>query len=59
MKQICVDYEKIISNNGKDIFKMVKTKTNKYYLVDLNTSKIIANTKKQILDEIIKYKLNN
>lgn len=59
MKEICVDYEKIITNNGRDIFKMVKTKTNKYYLVDLNTSKIIANTKKQILNEIVKYKLNN
>ena len=59
MKQIYVDYEKIITNNGQDIFKMVKTKTNKYYLVDLKTSKVIANTKKQILNEIIKYKLNS
>ena len=59
MKQIYVDYEKIITSNGQDIFKMVKTKTNKYYLVDLKTSKVIANTKKQILNEIIKYKLNS
>lgn len=59
MKEIYVDYEKIITNNGQDIFKMVKTKTNKYYLVDLKTSKVIANTKKQILNEIIKYKLNS
>ena len=59
MKQIYVDYEKIITNNGQDIFKMVKTKTNKYYLVDLKTSKVIANTKKQILNEIIIYKLNS
>lgn len=56
MKQINIDYIKYIAHNGIDIFKMVKTKTNKYYLVDLKTNKIIANSKKEILQKIIEYK---
>jgi hypothetical protein len=56
MKQISVDYIKNITHNGTDVFKMVKTKTNKYYLVDLKTNKIIANSKKEILQKIIEYK---
>jgi hypothetical protein len=56
MKQISVDYIKYITHNGTDVFKMVKTKTNKYYLVDLKTNKIIANSKKEILQKIIEYK---
>ena len=56
MKQINIDYIKYITHNSTDIFKMVKTKTNKYYLVDLKTNKIIANSKKEILQKIIEYK---
>lgn len=59
MSQINVDFEKYITHNGKDVFKMVKTKTNKYYLVDLKTKQIIAHTKKEILQKIVEYKMKN
>ena len=59
MKQIYVDYTKYITHNGKDIFKIVKTKTNKYYLVDLKNNQVVAHTKKEILQKIVEYKMKN
>ena len=56
MNSLNIDFEKYLQHNGQNIFKMVKTKTNKYYLVDLKTNKIIANSKKEILQKIIEYK---
>ena len=58
MKEICVDYVKYITKNGKDIFKIVKTKTNRYYLVEIETGRVLANTKRQIIKEIIKNEYN-
>ena len=55
MKQIYVDYEKFITHNNENIFKMVKTKNNRYYLVDLSTNNVIAQTKKEILKAIKKW----
>ena len=56
MKTIYVDYVKYITKNGKDILKIVKTKTNRYYLVEIESGHVLANTKKQILKKIIEYK---
>ena len=56
MKDINIDFEKYLQHNGQDIFKMVKTKTNKYYLVDLSNNKIVATTKRQILERIKEWK---
>jgi len=49
---INTDYEKILTFEGIDVFKMIKTKTNKYYLIEIETGKIVANTKKGILQKI-------
>lgn len=57
MQEIKIDFEKYIYDKDKIIFKMIKTKTNKYYLIDYKTRKIIANTKKEILEKIKEYKL--
>lgn len=56
MKTIYVDYVKYITKNGENILKIVKTKTNRYYLVEIKTRRVLANTKKQILKELVKYK---
>ena len=56
MKDINIDFEKYLQHNGQDIFKMVKTKTNKYYLVNLSNNKIVATTKRQILERIKEWK---
>ena len=52
MNSLNVDFEKYLQHNGQNIFKMVKTKTNKYYLVDLSNNKIVATTKSEILQRI-------
>ena len=57
MQEIKIDFEKYIYDKDEIIFKMIKTKTNKYYLIDYKTKKIIANTKKEILEKIKEYKL--
>jgi geranylgeranyl pyrophosphate synthase len=51
-KQLNIDFEKMLTHNGKDVFRMIKTKTNKYILIDCKTNKIIANTKNEILKAI-------
>ena len=51
-----IAFEKILTYKNEDIFKLVKTKTNKYYLIDLKTNQIVANTKKDILKKIIMFK---
>lgn len=50
-----VDFEKFITYKDEKIFKLVKTKTNKYMLIDCKTKKILATTKKNILKEIKDY----
>lgn len=55
MNSLNIDFEKYLQHNGQDIFKMIKTKTNKYYLVDLKTNKIVATTKGEILQRIKEY----
>ena len=52
MNSLNIDFEKYLQHNGQDIFKMVKTKNNKYYLVDLKTNMIVATTKSEILQRI-------
>ena len=52
MNSLNIDFEKYLQHNGQNIFKMVKTKTNKYYLVDLKTNMIVATTKSEILQRI-------
>ena len=47
-----IDFEKYLQHNGQNVFKMIKTKTNKYMLVDLKTNKIVATTKNEILKRI-------
>lgn len=51
-----IAFEKILTYKNEDIFKLVKTKTNKYYLIDLKTNQIVANTKKDILKKITMFK---
>ena len=55
MNSLNIDFEKYLQHNGQNIFKMVKTKTNKYYLVDLKTNGIVATTKEEILQKIKEY----
>ena len=50
-----VAFEKFITYKGENIFKLVKTKTNKYMLIDCKTKEILATTKKNILKEIKDY----
>lgn len=45
-------FSKFITHNNKNIFKLVKTKTNKYYLTDCETNKIVATNKRNILLKI-------
>ena len=52
MNPLNIDFEKYLQHNGQNIFKIIKTKTNKYMLVDLKTNKIVATTKSEILDRI-------
>lgn len=59
MKPVYVDFRKTLTYHGEDIFEIVKTKTNKYYMVDSKTSKIVANTKGQILKVIKEWGLEN
>ena len=59
MINLNISFEKYITHNNKNIFKLVKTKTNKYYLVDCETNKIIANTKNEILLRIKEYGMKN
>lgn len=54
-----VDFEKDLTHNGKNVYRMIKTKTNKYYLVDLATNRIIANTKREILNIIYDFGIKN
>ena len=56
MKEIKVDFEKYIYDKDEKIFKMIKTKTNKYILIDCKTKQIIANNKNEILMRIKEYK---
>ena len=55
-QQMQIKFEKYIYDNGKEVFKLIKTKTNRYYLVDCNTKKIVASNKKEILEKIVEYK---
>lgn len=52
MEIVKIDFEKYLQHNGQDVFKIIKTKTNKYMLVDLKTNKIVASTKNEILKRI-------
>lgn len=55
MNNINVSFRKYITYKGENIFEMIKTKTNKYYLVDCKTNNIVAYNKKEILDKIKEY----
>lgn len=59
MKQLNVAFEKYIVYKGQNIFKMIKTKTNKYMLVDCKTNKIVAITKNEILKRIKEWGADN
>lgn len=50
-----IAFSKFIIYNNKNIFKLVKTKTNKYYLVDCETNRIVATKKSEILLKIKKW----
>ena len=50
--EIKIMFSKFITHNNKNIFKLVKTKTNKYYLTDCKTNKIVATKKSEILLKI-------
>lgn len=52
MKPLNIAFEKYLQHNGQNVFKMIKTKTNRYMLVDLKTNKIVATTKSEILQRI-------
>lgn len=55
--ELNVDFEKIIYKKEEPIFKLIKTKTNKYYLIDIKTSNIVGTNKKTILKKIYEYNL--
>ncbi len=49
--ELNISFEKYITHEGKNILKLIKTKTNKYYLFDMNR-KEIATGRKNILKKI-------
>lgn len=49
--ELNISFEKYITYEGKNILKLIKTKTNKYYLFDMN-GKEIATGRKNILKKI-------
>lgn len=55
MCQLNIAFRKTISHNNKEVFELIKTKTNKYMLIDCKTKKILATNKKDILKEIKRY----
>lgn len=48
-----LNFEKYITHKGKNVFKLLKTKTNKYYLLDMDNH-ILAYGKNNILRKIKK-----
>ena len=50
--EINIAFSKFITHKNKNVFKLVKTKTNKYYLVECCTNKIVATNKRNILLKI-------
>lgn len=56
---INIDFIKYIEYKGQNIFKLIKTKTNRYYLTECQTNKIVATTKRQILRVIKDYGIKN
>lgn len=54
-----IDYKKNIYEKGTPIFELLKTKTNKYYLLDYKTREFLTSGKNNILKYIYNYKKNN
>lgn len=51
-----IDYKKNIYENDEPIFELLKTKTNKYYLLDYKTKEFLTSGKNNILKYIYDYK---
>ena len=51
-KEIKVAFRKKLIYKGQIIFELLKTKTNRYYLVDYKTKEIVAENKNEILQKI-------
>lgn len=52
MEEIKEAFRKQLTYKGEIIFELVKTKINRYYLVDYKTKKIVAKNKNEILQKI-------
>lgn len=60
MSEINIAFEKYITHKGENIFKLIKTKTNKYVLIDCKTKEIVATNKNNILYKLKEYgNINN
>lgn len=59
MEEVNIDFKKYITHNDKNRFKLIKTKTNRYSLVDCETKQILATTKREILKVIKEYGIKN